>query len=219
MLSFTEENYIKALLKISMETRNEEISSNDLSVLLGVKPATVNDMLKKLKQKELVWFERYGKIRLTPLGREQGLHIIRKHRLWETFLYEKLGFSWDEVHEVAEQLEHIRSEKLIDKLDEFLSFPETDPHGDEIPKKNGEIRERPRITLAGSETGKKYRITGVKDNSAAFLQYLLRLGLVLHTTLEVMSVEAFDGSLEINANGRILSVSQKLSGHIFVEPV
>ena len=132
MLTYTEENYLKALLKSTFENGTNKAGTNELALLLVVKPATVNHMLKKLKEKELVDYEKYGKIKLTNKGKKIALYIIRKHRLWETFLYQKLEFSWEEVHEVAEQLEHIQSEKLVDKLDKFLDYPEFDPHGDPI---------------------------------------------------------------------------------------
>ena len=126
MLSQTEENYLKALFKLTYENNNNEAGTNELALTLEVKPATVNDMLKKLKDKEFVNYKKYGKITLSGKGKKIALEIIRKHRLWETFLYKKLEFTWDEVHEVAEQLEHIQSAKLVDKLDEFLDFPEFD---------------------------------------------------------------------------------------------
>ncbi len=139
-LTFTEENYLKALFKIGYDKVLSEVGTNELATHLTVKPATANNMLKKLKEKTLVDYEKYGKIMLTPKGKKRAISIVRNHRLWETFLYEKLSFSWDEVHEVAEQLEHIKSAKLIDRLDEFLDFPALDPHGDPIPNKNGEFR-------------------------------------------------------------------------------
>ena len=133
LLTYTEENYLKTLLKLTLESKRAEAGTNELATHLMVKPATVSDMLKKLKEKQLVDYEKYGKITLTDEGKKIGIEIIRRHRLWETFLYEKLEFTWDEVHEVAEQLEHIHSAKLVDKLDKFLNYPAFDPHGDPIP--------------------------------------------------------------------------------------
>ena len=147
MLSYTEENYLKALQKITLESGTKDAGTNELATLLAVKPATANDMLKKLKEKKLVDYEKYGKIRLSGEGEKIAIDIIRKHRLWETFLYQNLEFSWDEVHDVAEQLEHIQSSKLIDKLDKFLGYPEFDPHGDPIPSSNGEIKVQFKKTL------------------------------------------------------------------------
>lgn len=140
MLTFTEENYLKILLKINLiEPKKHQINSSDVAIKLNVKPATVNDMLKKLREKKLINFEKYGKVTLTNRGRKCALKVLRKHRLWETFLHEKLNFSLDEIHEVAEQLEHIKSDKLIDKLDDFLGYPKYDPHGEGIPDSMGKL--------------------------------------------------------------------------------
>jgi DtxR family transcriptional regulator, Mn-dependent transcriptional regulator len=136
-MTLVEENYIKALFHISYDNdKFRVVGTNELAHHLGVKPATANNMLKKLKEKKYLSYEKYGKISLTSTGKKSALLLVRKHRLWETFLYEKLDFTWDEVHEVAEELEHINSEKLIEKLDKLLNFPKFDPHGDPIP--NGE---------------------------------------------------------------------------------
>ncbi len=132
MLSYTEENYLKAIFQLSEQ--NEKVGTNQLAVHLEIKPATANDMLRKLKVKELIDQERYGKIELTEKGKIRALLIVRKHRIWETFLVEKLGFKDEDVHVIAEQLEHIQSEELVEKLDAFLGFPEKDPHGKIIPK-------------------------------------------------------------------------------------
>jgi DtxR family Mn-dependent transcriptional regulator len=141
MLSFTEENYLKALWHLTMDnTHKGDAGTNELAAHLNVKPATSNDMLKKLKEKKLVDYKKYGKSSLTNKGKKLAIEVVRKHRLWETFLYEKLEFTWDEVHEVAEQLEHIQSQKLVDKLDKFLNYPYFDPHGDVIPNAKGEMR-------------------------------------------------------------------------------
>ncbi len=141
MLSFTEENYLKALWHLTIgNTLKDEAGTNELAAHLNVKPATSNDMLKKLKEKKLVDYKKYGKSSLTHKGKKLAIEIVRKHRLWETFLYEKLDFTWDEVHEVAEQLEHIKSQKLVDRLDKFLNYPALDPHGDVIPNSKGEMK-------------------------------------------------------------------------------
>jgi DtxR family Mn-dependent transcriptional regulator len=216
MLSFTEENYLKALFKIPFESGTNEAGTNELAMFLVVKPATVNDMLKKLKEKELVDYEKYGKIKLTTEGRKIALEIIRKHRLWETFLYQKLEFSWDEVHEVAEQLEHIQSTKLIDKLDKFLDFPEYDPHGDPIPNKKGDIKVHYKKTLAEISVGKSCKMVAVKDNSSTFLQYVVKVGLGINNKIKVLSIQDYDLMMVIETNGQQLSVSQKFAENIFV---
>ena len=217
MLSQTEENYLKALFHLTAERAEKtEAGTNELAAALNVKPATANDMLKKLKEKRLIHYEKYGKISLTLSGRKQAVEVIRKHRLWETFLYEKLEFSWDEVHEVAEQLEHIQSPKLIEQLERFLGFPESDPHGDVIPNARGEIKWQPRKLLRAVAVGKTCKLVAVKDNSAAFLQYAVKVGLGLSSKIKVTNRQDFDGTMEIEVNGRKSVVSQKFAENIFV---
>jgi DtxR family Mn-dependent transcriptional regulator len=216
MLSFTEENYLKALLKINLETGITEAGTNELASTLQVKPATVTDMIRKLKEKKLVNYERYGKITLTREGRKKAVDVLRKHRLWETFLYEKLSFTWDEVHEVAEQLEHIQSPKLINKIDELLGFPEFDPHGDAIPDAKGHIKMRVQKTLDEISVGKTCKMVAVKDNSATFLQYVVKVGLGISSKIKVISKQAFDAMLVIEVKGKKHSVSEKFARNIFV---
>lgn len=217
MLSIAEENYIKQLLSLSLDREAKEgIGTNELALSLSVKPSTVNDMLKKLRQKELIDYEKYGKIQLTNTGRKIGMDILRKHRLWETFLYQKLDFTWDEVHEVAEQLEHIQSVKLIEKLDKFLEFPEFDPHGDPIPSAKGEIKILSKLVLSDAEIGKTYRMVAVKDNSAVFLNYVMELGLGINNKIEIVSKQDFDESMEIRVKEETVRVSKKFSQNIFI---
>jgi DtxR family Mn-dependent transcriptional regulator len=192
------------------------VGTNELATVLAVKPATANDMLKKLKEKELVEYEKYGKIRLTASGKKRGIDVIRKHRLWETFLYKKLEFSWDEVHEVAEQLEHIQSEKLVDKLDKFLDYPEFDPHGDPIPNKKGELKVQFKKTLADVAVGSSCKMVAVKDNSSSFLQYVVKVGLGINNEILVVSKQDYDALMVIKVNGVKSSVSQKFAENIFV---
>lgn len=217
MLSFTEENYLKALLHLTMEVEDKlEAGTNELAMYLGVKPATATDMLKKLKEKKLIDYEKYGKISLSDAGKKLAVDILRKHRLWETFLYEKLEFTWDEVHEVAEQLEHIRSEKLVDKLDKFLGFPEYDPHGDSIPNAKGELKQSFKKALSEIQTGTSCRMVAVKDNTAAFLQYVSKLNLSINTPIMVLSRQDFDGSMEIMISDKKVMVSQKFAENILI---
>ncbi len=216
MLTYTEENYLKALFKVTFGSGSNEAGTNELASLLVVKPATVNDMLKKLKEKELVDYEKYGKITLTIKGKKIALEIIRKHRLWETFLYQKLEFSWDEVHEVAEQLEHIQSGKLVDKLDKFLDYPEFDPHGDPIPTKKGEIKVQYKKTLSEISVGKSCKMVAVKDNSSPFLQYVVKVGLGINNEIKVLSIQEYDSMMLIEINGKQSTVSQKFAENIFV---
>ncbi len=216
MLSFTEENYLKALLKLTFESGTEEAGTNELATLLEVKPATVSDMLKKLKGKKLVDYKKYGKITLTSEGKKRAIDILRKHRLWETFLYQKLEFTWDEVHEVAEQMEHIQSVKLVDKLDKFLDYPSFDPHGDPIPNKKGEIKIQFTKTLSDIAVGNSCKMVAVKDNSSPFLQYVVKVGLGINNEIKVLSRQEYDALLLIEVNGIQSSVSQKFAENIFV---
>ncbi len=216
MLSFTEENYLKAIQKLALDYENKEIGTNDLATLLLVKPATVSDMLKKLKEKKLIDYEKYGKITLTKTGKLNALEIIRKHRLWETFLFEKLEFTWDEVHEVAEQLEHIQSKKLIDKLDKFLNYPKVDPHGDVIPNAKGELIITQHKTLVEEEIGHTCKMVGVKDNSANFLQYVDKLGLSINQSIKLISKNEFDNLIQIEVKKKTIIVSPKFAENIII---
>lgn len=217
MISQAEENYLKALFHLTHETEGKtDAGTNELASYLEVKPATVNDMLKKMKEKDWVAYEKYGKITLTRKGRDYAVEVIRKHRLWETFLYEKLEFSWDEVHEVAEQLEHIQSKKLVNQLERFLGFPEIDPHGDPIPNAKGKIKLIKRKTLSEVPIGTVCKLIAVKDSSASFLQYVVQLGLGLSSKIKIMSRQEFDGSIEIEVNKKRSTVSQKFAENIFV---
>jgi DtxR family Mn-dependent transcriptional regulator len=216
-LTFTEENYLKSLIHLTILTDDKsEVGTNELAANLTVKPATVNDMLKKLKEKKLINYERYGKISLTDSGRLSGMEVLRKHRLWETFLVEKLDFSWDEVHEVAEQLEHIHSRKLIDRLDSLLDFPKFDPHGDPIPNADGEIEIQFRKTLFEVGAGNKCKLVAVKENSSAFLQYVNKLGLTIGSEIELEYIEDYDELLHLKIKGQKCTVSKKFAENIFV---
>jgi len=217
MLTITEENYLKALLHLSSSEKDYVgVGINQLADRLNVRPATVNNMVKKLRDKELVEYERYGKINLTEQGKDLGVQIIRKHRLWETFLFTKLDFSWDEVHEVAEQLEHIQSEKLIEKLDKFLDYPRFDPHGDEIPSKNGSFQIKAKKTLAYCPPGTFCEVISVKDNDTDFLQHVDSLGIGINSKVEVVSRFSFDGTLSLKVNNGNVSVSRKVAENIYI---
>jgi len=217
MLTQTEENYLKGIFHLSEEIPDKkDAGTNELALHLNVKPATVNDMLKKLKEKKLISYEKYGKITMTKAGRNRALEIVRKHRLWETFLCEKLGFSWDEVHEVAEQLEHIQSPKLIEQLDQFLGYPQFDPHGDSIPNAKGELTNMAKKLLADVPEGKWCKVVAIRDDSAQFLQYVAKVGLKMNLKLKVIARENFDGSIEIMAEEKHATVSQKFAENIYV---
>ena len=216
-LSFTEENYLKAIYTLSERNQSFETSTNKIAERINTKPPTVTDMLRKLTEKKLVTYEKYKKVRLTKAGKQVAILIIRKHRLWEVFLQDKLQFAWDEVHEVAEQLEHIHSEKLITRLEKYLGFPKYDPHGDPIPSANGELSKIQRTTLSEIEEGKSCQVVGVKESSTLFLQYLEQKNVGIGTKIKVIEKIAYDGSLMISLKkGQQLTVSKKFSDNLLV---
>ncbi|TAF43177.1 MAG: metal-dependent transcriptional regulator [Sphingobacteriales bacterium] len=217
MVSITEENYLKSLLQLQLNKGNEEgVGTNELAEHLSIKPTTANDMLKKLKAKKWVDYEKYGKIFLSIEGKKIAVEVLRKHRLWETFLYKKLSFTWDEVHEVAEQLEHIQSVKLIDKIDALLEFPEFDPHGEIIPNKNGDYKIHFKKTLDEVAIGHNCKMVAVNDNTTTFLQYVVKVGLGINNIIKVVSKQCFDNTMEIDVGGHISNVSQRFAKNIFV---
>lgn len=218
-LTKTEEDYLKALFHLSMENESDKAGTNQVAEYLGLSPASVHNMLKKLKAKDLVAYEKYGKLSLTEGGKSMAVRLIRKHRLWETFLFKHMNFTWDEVHEVAEQLEHIQSSKLISELDKFLGYPKRDPHGAAIPNELGEYSREPQITLASLQVGDSCRLTSVRDSSAPFLQYVSRIGLALSTRIRIAEIQAFDGSMTIETEGSAYTVSRKFAEHVFVEKI
>lgn len=220
-LSFTEENYLKAIWSLQQreEGGSAGASVNDIAGRAATKPATVTDMLRKLSEKGLIRYEKYRPVHLTEEGATHALLVLRKHRLWETFLHETLGFSWDEVHEVAEQLEHIQSPKLIERLDAFLGQPRFDPHGDPIPDAAGGLATRSSLTLAAVAVGTECRIVAVRDGDAAFLQQLEKLGLRLDAAVLVEERLAYDGSVAVRVEEgkRPVWVSEKMAGGVVVE--
>lgn len=217
-MTYSEENYLKVIYHLS-QSANKGVSTNAIAKVMESKPSSVTDMVQKLADKELVEYVKYQGVTLTDKGMFMALMIVRKHRLWEVFLVEKLDFSWDEVHDIAEQLEHIKSEKLINKLDEFLGFPTEDPHGDPIPDASGNIESIDKKLLSEVAIGKKVMCVGVKDSSPPFLQYLDKQQISLGSGIEVISKEDFDHSLNLRVNGKEVSVSHKIAGNLFVKPV
>ena len=216
-LSLTEENYLKAIYSLSERSGSFDTSTSEIAEKLKTKPPTVSDMFRKLTEKKLISYEKYKRVQLTKSGKQVAILIIRKHRLWEVFLHDKLHFAWDEVHEVAEQLEHIQSEELILRLEKFLGFPKYDPHGDPIPSANGELSPIQRTTLSEVEVGNHYKVVGVKDSSNVFLQYLQQINVGIGTKIRVIEKIAFDGSLMISLkNAQPLTVSKKFSDNVLV---
>lgn len=217
-MTHSEENYLKIIYHLSQQS-GKGVSTNAIAGVMESKPSSVTDMVQKLAEKGLVDYKKYQGVLLTEEGTFAALMIIRKHRLWEVFLVEKLDFSWDEVHDVAEQLEHIKSDKLTDKLDAFLGFPTEDPHGDPIPDPKGNITAIDKKLLSEILPGKIVICVGVKDSSAQFLQYLDKQQIALGASIEVISREDFDNSVHLKIKDRQFSVSNKIASNLFVKPV
>ena len=196
--SFTEENYLKAIHKLSESS--DIVSTSDIAKELDIRSATVTDMLKKLAAKKLIRYQRYKGVSLTDRGEKVSVKIIRKHRLWELFLFERMRFKWDEVHEIAEQLEHIQSDKLIDRLDELLGYPKSDPHGDPIPDKEGKIHLMRSVPLSEVKSGSSHRVVGLTDDHDDFLRYLDRVHISIGAMIRVNSMEEYDGSRNVTIN-------------------
>lgn len=218
MLNFSasEENYIKAIHRL--QRQDGTVSTNEMANELKTKPASVTDMMKKLKAKKLIHYQPYQGFRLTADGSKVALGIIRRHRLWEFFLAEKLKFTWDEVHEVAEELEHVSNKKLIDKLDEYLGFPRVDPHGDPIPDANGKIETIKKIRLTELPENMVATVSNVKDQSSAILELLEHKKIAIGTAIEIKKKFAFDDSVEIKIGRQpVFSISKQLAENIFVQ--
>ncbi len=199
MNSFTEENYLKAIYKL-LEQEGEAVTTNAIAERMNTKAASVTDMLKKLSEKKLINYRKYQGVTLSAKGELVALTIIRKHRLWEMFLVEKLDFKWDEVHDVAEQLEHINSDKLIAQIDKFLNFPKVDPHGDPIPDANGKLNIQKSTLLSTFQKNGHCIMTGVVDHTPSFLQFLDKTGLALGNEIRIKEINEFDRSLQITIN-------------------
>lgn len=216
MNSLAEENYLKALYKLG--GKSNEVQTNALADKLSTKASSVTDMMKKLSDKKLVNYEPYKGVSLTKEGYVIALNVVRKHRLWEVFLVEKLAFKWDEVHEIAEQLEHIHSPELIEKLDEFLDFPKFDPHGDPIPDKDGKIYQHLEITLSQLEKSEKGVVVGVKEHSKAYLNYLDHLKLVLGAEVFVEDKAEFDSSMKVKINNsEVVTISNQATKNLYIK--
>lgn len=217
-MTFSEENYLKTIYHLTT-LLDSEISTNAIAEKMETKASSVTDMLKKLSEKNLVHYKKYQGVSLTDKGLHSAKMIVRKHRLWEVFLVDKLDFPWDEVHDIAEQLEHIKSEKLINKLDEFLNFPTEDPHGDPIPNAEGQIIKVEKQLLSELTERQTGVCVGVKDTSSEFLQYLDKQEIALGSKIEVISKESFDLSLKIKVNTKELMISNKIAANLFVKKV
>ncbi|GGG93820.1 iron-dependent repressor [Polaribacter pacificus] len=216
MFTQAEENYLKSIYHLGLLSK-KGISTNAIAKKLETKASSVTDMIQKLADKKVLIYQKYQGVKLTDLGTKTAANIIRKHRLWEVFLVEKLNFSWDEVHDVAEQLEHIRSKKLIAELDAFLGFPKSDPHGDPIPDVNGNLPQIEKCLLASLSKNEKGLCVGVNDSSSEFLQFLDKQEIALGQVITVLNKEPFDGSLTIEIGSRALSISNKIANNLYVQ--
>ena len=218
MLSITEENHLKAIFHLSSDD-NKDVSTNAIADSLKTKAPSVTDMLKKLFEKKLVSYKKYQGSFLTADGRKTALNIIRKHRLWEVFLVNKLNFNWDEVHDIAEQLEHIKSEKLINELDKFLDYPAKDPHGDPVPNPAGFIKYTTKLVLSDLAIGETGKFVGIKDSSSTFLKLLDKRKISLGSNIKVLHQEDFDQSIYIGLDETNLTISVKSAKNIYVTKI
>ncbi len=217
-MTFSEENYLKTIYHLTT-LLNGGVSTNAIAEKMDTKASSVTDMLKKLADKNLIFYKKYQGVSLAPNGLLAAKMIVRKHRLWEVFLVEKLDFAWDEVHDIAEQLEHIQSDQLINRLDDFLGNPTEDPHGDPIPDVHGRIVKVEKQLLSELTEGQTGICVGVKDTSSEFLQYLDKQGIALGSRIKVLAKETFDQSLRISVGVKELTISNKIAGNLFVKLV
>lgn len=218
MLSRSEEDHIKAIHALMQG--GAMAGTKDLSEKLGIKASSVTVMVQRLAEKGLAKYEPYYGVKLTAKGKAEALKLVRKHRLWETFLVERLGFGWDEVHELAEQLEHVRSPELTDRLAEFLGNPAFDPHGDPIPDRKGRLPDRQTEVLSACSPGARVRVAAVQDGSDELYQLLDRKGIAIGQPFTVAGSQPFDGSMELEGKeGRSVSLSAKVARHVLVEVV
>lgn len=218
MLTFAEENYLKAIFHLEQENP-ETLSTKEIAEKMETKPSSVTDMVQKLAEKKLVIYKRYQGTNLTEKGRKMAANVIRKHRLWEVFLVDKLHFQWDEVHEIAEQLEHIQSDELITRLDDFLGNPAFDPHGDPIPDADGVIKKTSKKLLSELKKGEGGICVGVKETSPDFLQYLSKRHIEIGTRITVMGKEFFDGSMVIQIGNENSFISSKIAQNLFIKTI
>ena len=211
----SEEDYLKCLYHLQQGKKN--VSTNEIANYLSMKPSSVSDMLKKLAEKKCVNYLKYKGSSLTKKGKLIALSVIRKHRLWETFLVSKLGFSWSKVHNIAEQLEHVNSEELIDKLDHFLAYPQIDPHGDPIPQKNGTIAELNQKLLSELKHGEEGIITGIKKGTPSLLNFLDQKNIKLGDQIQLISILEFDQSAEVIIHDKAINLSEKICSNLLIE--
>lgn len=216
-LSYAEENYLKAILKLS-GSPDGTVSTNAIAAQLETSAASVTDMLKKLSDKELITYQRYKGASLTEDGHRLATSLVRKHRLWEVFLVQSLGMTWDEVHEIAEELEHIQSDRLIERLDNFLGHPKFDPHGDPIPNAQGRYTLRAQVPLSELKPGQEGVVIGVREDETSFLKHLNEKGLIPGKAIKVLTNDDYDNTLSLEVDNHELSLSGKVARNIMIKP-
>ena len=216
MQSNTEENYLKVIYHLSL-SNDGLITTNAIAEKVQTKAASVTDMMRKLGEKKLLNYQKYQGVTLTEAGKAVAINIVRKHRLWEVFLVEKLHFKWDEVHDIAEELEHINSSELVERLNEYLKFPTNDPHGDPIPDKNGKFGNEVFIKLSKLEPQQQGIIMGVSEHSSPFLKHLEKLQLTLGKKVQVVDTIDFDGSVELILDNKKINVSREVAKHLLIK--
>jgi len=216
MFTSSEENYLKAIYHLGLLAK-KGVSTNAIAKKLDTKASSVTDMVKKLADKKVLIYQKYQGVTLTKEGKKIAALIIRKHRLWEVFLVEKLNFNWDEVHDVAEQLEHIKSPKLIDEIDALLGFPTVDPHGDPIPDKEGEITIRKKVKLSALKENDETVLLAVEDSSDDFLRYLNKKKIAIGNTIKILHIEPFDNSTLVQINDVELLITNEVAENLLVK--
>jgi len=217
-LTATEENYLKSILNLSLQA-DISVSTNDIASILNTSAASVTDMLKKLSQKELISYQPYKGARLSEQGYKHATSIIRKHRLWKVFLYQSLNIPWEAVQEIAEELEHIKSDLLLDHLDAFLGFPKFDPHGDPIPNAQGKYTLRAQSPLSDLQPGKSGLIIGIKDSETSFLKYLSEKGIGIGKSITAFEQNRYDLSMTFHMERKEITLSGKAAQHILIKPL
>jgi DtxR family Mn-dependent transcriptional regulator len=216
MQSNTEENYLKVIYHLSL-SNDGLITTNSIAEKVQTKAASVTDMMRKLAEKKLVNYQKYQGVTLTEAGKSVAVNIVRKHRLWEVFLVDKLNFKWDEVHDIAEELEHINSSELVERLNEYLKFPTNDPHGDPIPDKSGKFGTEIFVKLSKLEPEQQGIIMGVSEHSSPFLKHLEKLQLTLGKRIKLLEIIGFDGSVELLLEGNKINVSREVAKHLLIK--
>jgi len=212
--TLAEENYLKAIYHLSLNAAN--VSTNQIAAALNTSAASVTDMLKKLADKQLINYARYQGVNLTPEGEKIAVHIIRKHRLWEYFLVEKLDFKWDEVHDMAEEMEHISSKELVDRLDKFMGYPKYDPHGDPIPDSNGAFKTHELKPVSATVVNEAGIISGVRDHTPAFLQYLEKQQLTIGRKIKVTEIIDYDHSMILQLDNHTVHISREVANNLLI---